>query len=110
ADALAAEKLSSSAGRLVEVVDEASVPSHCAGSSHTARGITQLRHGARHQHETVTNDPQFARKPCSQAAFGRTARCQTRARKNPRLEGTPRWRRLPLFLHIRALAARVSSG
>src|SRR5207249_5423370 len=85
ADALAAEKLSSSAGRLVEVEDEASVPSHCAGSSHTARGITQLRHGARHRHETVTNDPQFLRKPCSEGAFGRTARCQTRGRKNPRL-------------------------
>ena len=25
-------------------------------------------------------------------------------------EGTPRWRRVPLFLHIRALAARVSSS
>ena len=29
ADALAAEKLSPSAGRLVEVVDEAPLPSHC---------------------------------------------------------------------------------
>ncbi len=25
-------------------------------------------------------------------------------------EGAPRWRRVPLFLHIRALAARVSSS